>query len=258
MATENRHRAQQPMMIKLVSLSLGILVTQTLYGIDIEEMEVRPYVRNNVWNGCCVIQTAGSTFFQARSCSKDERVIAACLAIHHVRYRRNARIPIDYYEREVPLTEGDRASNVVRKVELNLTHTQFAPPIGDNVVINDVVLDKMNIRVLPFKVINTKSRASLRCLLVVFFHHDNFCLAVYVNMNNGKVSLDFHDVEDSFLMTQESRYPYLTPRECDVQTNVYVKYFKPEEPARNLMSPCPKRVLPPDVNTNDVKVLIDL
>ena len=238
-------------------LSISIFVVQTLYGIDIKEMEVRPYVRNNTWNGCCVFNNGSKTLFQVRNSSKDERVIAACLAIHHVRYGRNVRIPVSYYEREIPLTESDKASNVVRKVELNLE--QFAPPIGDNVVINDVVLDEMKIRVLPFKVKNTKSKADLRCVLVGFFHDDAFCLAVYVNMNNGKVSLDFHDVDDYMLLANESRYPYLKPRECDVQANVYVKYFKQEEPPRNLMSPCPQRaIIPPGMSTNDLEVLIDL
>ena len=254
MDTKCCHRVRRRLTIKLLSIS--VFVVQTLYGIDIEKMEARPYVRNNTWNGCFVFDNGSKTLFQERSSSKDESTIAACLAIHHVRYGRNVRIPVGYYEREIPLTESEIASNVVRKVELNFA--QFAPPIGDNVVINDVVLDKMHIRVLPFKVINTKSKASLRCVLVGFFRDDDFCLAVYVNMNNGKVSLDFHDVDDCLLMTQESRYPYLTPRECDVQANVYIKYFKQEEPPRNLMSPCPKRVIPPDVNTNDLEVLIDL
>ena len=220
----------------------------------VELLDGRPYVRDNTWNGCCVFDTGGKSSFQTRDYSKDEGIFAACVAMHHVRYGRNVRIPHEYYERPIELNESERASNVVRKVEINLE--QFGPPIGDLVVINGIALDKMNIRVLPFKVSNTNSKSDLRCMLVGFFHDETFCLAVYVNMNNGKVSLDFHDVAiDGYtLIAHESRYPYLTSMECDIQAKVYIKYFRQEDPP----APCAWQVFPLDVSTNDLEVSVDL
>lgn len=201
-----------------------------------------------------MFDTGGKTSFQVGDCSQEESAFAACVALHHVRYARNVQIPHDYYERPIELTEGDKASNVVWGVEINLA--QFGPPIGDHVVIDGIALDKMKIRVLPFKVSNTNSKSDLRCILVGFFHEATFCLAVYVNMNDGKVSLDFHDVaiRGYTLIAQESRYPYLTPSECDIQATVYVKYFKKEDAS----APLARQSFPPDVSTNDLEVSVDL
>ena len=133
---------------------------------------------------------------------------------------------------------------------------QFGPPIGDHVIIGGIALDKMKIRVLPFKVSNTNSKSDLRCILVGFFHEETFCLAVYVNMNDGKVSLDFHDVaiRGYTLIAHESRYPYLTPSECNIQAKVYIKYFKQEDTS----VPFARQIFPPDVSTNDLEVSIGL
>ena len=238
--------------------ALGSFATLSLYSSDmiktIERLDGRAYFRNNTWNGCCVIDTGGITSFQVEDFSKEESVFAACLAIHHVRYGRNVRVPLEYYEKPIEPDECDRASNVVRKVEINIE--QFCPPIGDHVIIDGIALDKMKIRVLPFKVSNTNSKSDLRCILVAFFHEEAFCLAAYVNMNNGKVALDFHEVamDGYMLIAHESRYPYLTPSECAIQAKVYIKYFKQDEPSEPLV----RQICPPDISTNDLEVSVDL
>ena len=257
MAIEKLLKPRKMFFIRALA-ALVLFATCSLYGDGmtnaIERLDNRPYVRNNTWNGCCVFDTGGKTTFQTRDFSNDESIFAACVAVHYVRYGRNVQIPLDYYEKPIELTKEDCASNVVRKVEMNFE--QFSPPIGDHVTINGISLDKMKIRVLPFKVSNTNSKSDLRCMLVGFFHEATFCLAVYVNMNNGKVSLDFHDVEmsGSMLIANESRYPYLTPGECDIQSKVYIKYFKQEDTS----NPFARQIFPPDVSTNDLEVTVDL
>ena len=244
--------------LEKVSAVLCLFATLSLYGGDmiktIERLDGRAYFRDNTWNGCCVFDTGGNTSFQIGDSSKEENVFAACLAIHHVRYGRNARIPLEYYKMPLELDECDRASNVVRKVKINFE--QFSPPIGDHVSINGVALDDMKIRVLPFNVSNANSKSDLRCMLVGFFHGETFCLAVYINMNDGKVSLDFHDVATRgyMLIAHESRYPYLTPSECDIQAKVYIENFKQEDS----YGPIPRQICPPDISTNDLEVSVDL
>ncbi len=244
--------------VKQMLAALALSAMLSLYGGDmiktVERLDGRTYIRNNTLNGCCVFDTGGSTSFQVVDFSKEESIFAACLAIHHVRYGRNIKIPPDYYETPIELDECDRASNVVRKVRINFE--QFSPPVGEHVKINGVVLDDMRIRVLPFKVCNAKSKSALRCMLVGFFHEETFCLAVYVNMNNGKVALDFHDVamEGYMLIAHESRYPYLTHSECGIQAKVYVNYFKQD----NLSEPLVRQTHPPDISTNDLNVSVDL
>ena len=245
--------------LKQVLAACGLLAMLSLSGGDmiktIERLDGRPYVRNNTWNGCCVFDTGGKTSFQVEDFSKEKSVFAACLAIHHVRYGRNVQVPLEYYELPIELDECERASNVVRKVEINFE--QFGPPIGVHVNINGIALDEMKIRVLPFKVSNTNSKSDLRCMLVAFFHDEAFCLAVYVNMNNGKVALDFHDVaiDGYMLIAQESRYPYLTPSECDIQAKVYIKYFRQREGNAAHLA---RQVFIPNVSTNDLEVSVDL
>lgn len=258
MGIKHLYKIQQNVFLKHVLAVLVLLTMLPQYGGDmvksIERLDGRPYVRNNTWNGCCVIDTGGKTSIQVEDFSKEESVFAACVALHHVRYARNVQIPHDYYETPIELTEGDKASNVVRRVEINLE--QFGPPIGDHIIINGIALDKMTIRVLPFKVSNTNSKSDLRCILVGFFYEETFCLAVYVNMNDGKVSLDFHEVaiRGYTLIAHESRYPYLTPSECDIQAKVYIKYFKKEDAS----APFAWQSFPPDVSTNDLEVSVDL
>ena len=253
------YKIQQNFFLKQVFAALVLFTMLSLYGGDmiktIERLDGRPYVRNNTWNGCCVFDTVGNTSFQVEDFSKEECVFAACLAIHHVRYGRNVRIPLDYYEKPIELDECERASNVVRKVEINFE--QFGPPIGAHVNINGIALDEMKIRVLPFKVSNTNSKSDLRCMLVAFFHEEAFCLAVYVNMNNGKVALDFHEVamDGYMLIAHESRYPYLTPGECDIQAKVYIKYFRQRE---GNAAPLARQGFIPDVSTNDLEVSVGL
>ena len=252
-------KTQKNVFLKQVLAAFGLLAMFSLSGRDmittIERLDGRPYVRNNTWNGCCLFGTGGNTSFQVEDFSKEESVFAACLAIHHVRYGRNVRVPLEYYETQIELDECDRASNVVRKVEINFE--QFGPPIGDHVSINGIALEEMKIRVLPFKVSNTNSKSDLRCMLVSFFHEETFCLAVYVNMNNGKVALDFHDVaiDGYMLIAQESRYPYLTPSECDIQAKVYIKYFRQRA---EMVAPPARQVFIPDISTNDLEVSVDL
>ena len=239
-------------------VAFGVFAMCPLHGDDmiktIMPMRERPYVRGNARNGCCVFDTGGTNEFRVVACSESERIFAACVAMHHVRYGRNGQIPLDYYEKTFELIGDDHASNVVRKAELNFE--QFSPPEGDRVVINGIAFDKMSIRVLSFMVRNTNSKADLRCMLVGFFHGETFCLAVYVNLNNGKVSLDFHDIamEGYMLIAHESRYPYLTPNESDIQLKVYLKYFRKGQGA----TPFVRQSHFSDVNTNDVEVSVDL
>ena len=252
-------KTRKSVFLKKVLAAFCLLTMLSLSGGDmiktVERLGGRRYVRNNTWNGCCVFDTGGKTSFQVEDFSKEKSVFAACLAIHHVRYGRNVQVPLEYYELPIELNECDRASNVVRKVKMNFE--QFSPPIGDHVSINGIALDEMKIRVLPFKVSNTNSKSDLRCMLVGFFHEEAFCLAVYVNMNNGKVALDFHQVamDGYMLIAQESRYPYLTPSECDIQAKVYIKYFRQRE---GNAAPLTRQVFTPDVSTNDLEVSVDL
>ena len=92
-------------------------------------------------------------------------------------------------------------------------------------------MSDMNVRVLPFKVTNPESKSTLHCILVAFVHKGSFCLAVYINVNDGRASLDFHDVAIGgyAFIAHESRYPYLTSSECDIQSDVYVKLFSRHE-----------------------------
>ena len=90
-------------------------------------------------------------------------------------------------------------------------------------------MSDMNVRVLPFKVTNPKSKSALYCILVAFLHKGSFCLAVYINVNEGRASLDFHDVVMGgyAFIAHESRYPYLTSSECVIQRDVYINLFSP-------------------------------
>ena len=135
-------------------------------------------------------------------------------------------VPTGYYEGPV-----DEAASVPNAWKLNFN--QFPPLLSDVIIINNVSISisDMNVRVLPFKVTNPESQSALYCILVAFVHNGSFCLAVYINVNDGRASLDFHDVAMGgyTFIAHESRYPYLTSSECGIQRDVYIKLFSPPE-----------------------------
>lgn len=195
----------------------------------------RPYCRTNTWNGCCTFENGLNTRFWKWEPSRHDIVSAIYAARHYMRYgNRMSSVPAGYYEDPV-----DEASSVSNAWKLNFN--QFPPLSSDVIVINNVSISMsdMNARVLPFKVTNPKSKSALYCILVAFVHKGSFCLAVYINVNDGRASLDFHDVAMGgyALIAHESRYPYLTSSECDIQRDVYINLFSlPEKKQEKIPS----------------------
>ena len=192
----------------------------------------RPYCRTNTWNGCCTFENGLNTRFWNWKPPRQEVVSAIYAARHYVRYGKRVSAPAGYYEDPV-----DDALCVANAWKLSLD--QFPPQSADVIVLNgiSIPMSDMNVRVLPFKVTNPKSKSPLHCILVAFVHKGSFCLAVYVNVNDGRASLDFHDVAIGgyAFIAHESRYPYLTSSECDIQRDVYVKLFSRLEKKREEM-----------------------
>ena len=138
---------------------------------------------------------------------------------------------------------------------------QFSPPVEYDFEIGGESVAQLNTHVLPFAVSTPRSKVDLHCVLVVFSTREGeFVFGVYVNVNEGTASLDFHEtVSKGFMfIASESRYPYLTRQECRKQAEVYKKYFSPPEtkepkPRRNdAKRPMPRidpdvEIVPPDL-----------
>ena len=184
----------------------------------------RQYCRTNTWNGCCVYENGRGTRFWKWDSPRGEIVSAIYAARHYIRYGKASLTSSGYYEDTVTLHDG-------RAWRLNLN--QFPPPTSNDIAIDgmSVLLSDMDICVLPFEVTNPGSKSPLRCILVEFLHKGRFCFAVYVNVNTGRASLDFHEFTDSgwMLIASESRYPYLTPPECEIQSQFYIKHFRKDD-----------------------------
>lgn len=115
----------------------------------------------------------------------------------------------------------------------------------------------LSARVRPFSVRNAASKSALKCVLVAFFKNETFVFAVYVNVNNGKTSLDFLDAAGLKLLESESRYPYLTRMECDKQDKVYfTQFFDTSELKKRQKVLDDARSVAREFATNDVEVLI--
>ena len=226
-----------------------------LYGkvlnYEFSHLAGREYVQTNTWNGCCQFSVGQKTRFLSWECPETECLFAINIAIHHVRYERNVVTPFKYYEQVV---EGN-PSNTEKIVRINLN--QFPPRPYEDLVINGKRLKDMNLRVLPFQVVNPNSKSSLHCILVGFFTGEQFCFAVYVNFNTGKASLDFHEVaiEGYALVASESRYPFLISDECKAQQDVYVKYFKKSD--RSIKKPSKKKDVRMTPDVKDIEVLVE-
>ena len=129
--------------------------------------------------------------------------------------------------------------------------------VNPNLLLYGKRLKDMNLRVLPFQVVNPNSKSSLHCILVGFFTEEQFCFAVYVNFNTGKASLDFHEVaiEGYALVAAESRYPFLISDECKIQRDVYVKYFKKSD--RSIKKPSTMKDVRMAPDVKDIEVLAE-
>ncbi len=75
----------------------------------------------------------------------------------------------------------------------------------------------LSMRHFPFIVASEEEHHSLHCILVTFNDEkDGFEFAVYVNVNNGAVGLDFGKVCGSKMsITGQSRFPFL--RKCEIE-----------------------------------------
>ena len=234
-------------LIRILSLGITFVMYFPCDGGSVAfEIVDRPYCRTNTWNGCCIYENGRGTRFRKWASSRDEIVSAIYAARHYIRYGRISSVLSEYYEE--PLTPGD--GNAWR-VNLN----QFAPPASNDIAIGNmsIPLSNLDISILPFEVTNPGSKSSLRCVLVEFLHNGEFCFAVYVNVNTGRASLDFHKLTDSgwMLIASESRYPYLTPAECETQSQFYSRRFRKDD-KKERPTP-PKPVFDPD---KDIEVPI--
>lgn len=183
----------------------------------------RHYMRTNTWNGCVSFGKKGTTF-RVWQCPGYELTAAVYAAFHHARYARQRDIPMSYY-----VVEEDLTSNVPRTVYANFE--QIRPPARYDFDIEGENVADLEAHILPFAVSNPISKVDLHCVLVAYFSQaGQFVFAVYVNINDGNVSLDFHEaaMDEYLFVASESRYPYLTPFECRKQRDVYIKYFKRE------------------------------
>lgn len=209
--------------VVMVGIALTVFVALGGEGGIVATIGDRSYCRTNTWNGCSMFGVGRDTEILKWTPPKNEISSAIYVARHYVRYGRRSSVQLDYYYE--PLGEDTSTGKSWR-----LNFNQFPPFIEDRIDMEDisVSLSNMGIRVLPFKVTNPKSKSPLYCVLVEFMHNGEFCFAVYVNVNTGQASLDFYElVNDGWmLIASESRYPYLTPDECKIQSRVYVKYFK--------------------------------
>ena len=200
---------------------------------SVEPLTGRSYVRTNTWNGCVSYAHGKETTFRAWKCPYRELLAAVHSAFHYARYGRPRTIPMSYYE-----TGRYETSGAAVTVYGNLD--QFSPPVEYEFEIGGESVARLNTHVLPFAVSTPRSRTDLHCVLVVFSTwKGEFAFGVYVNVNEGTASLDFHEaVSKGFMfIASESRYPYLTRQECRKQAEVYVKYFSPPE----TKEPKPKR-----------------
>lgn len=184
----------------------------------------RSYMRTNTCNGCVAFGRGVGTRFQTWNCPKHELTAAVHAAFHHARYARQRRVPMSYYAID-ETTSSNETSTVYANFE------QIRPAVEYGFEIDGECVADLEVRVLPFAVCNPTSKADLHCVLVAYYSRvGDFVFAVYVNINDGNVSLDFHDaaIEEYLFIASESRYPYLTPQECEKQREVYIKYFRRE------------------------------
>ena len=184
----------------------------------------RHYSRTNTWNGCALFGRGEGTVFHTWRCPRFELTAAVHTAFHHARYARQRRVPMSYYA-----VDETTLSNETRTVYANFE--QLRPAVEYGFEIDGECVANLDVRVLPFAVTNPTSKTGLHCVLVAYFSRiGEFVFAVYVNINDGNVSLDFNEaaMEGYLFIASESRYPYLTPQECKKQREVYMKYFRCE------------------------------
>lgn len=203
----------------------------------------RTYERTNTWNGCTRYATLSGTSFQVWKCPQDDCVTAVNASRYFVRYRLVKQRPVSYIKAPIP-DESENPANDVKKIEIvQRNFGQFESPTQGEFGIGRGGRDvqRMEARILPFVVKNPHSKADMYCILVAFFENSDFVVATYVNLNTGKIVIDFQEISDSgwMLLAEESRYPFLLPTECAKQDEILVRYGD----VKRQHSP-PKKVIP--------------
>ena len=191
----------------------GLLATRIAEPMPFSIITDREYIQTNTWNGSLQFGGMGETKFFRWDCPTEDCIRIAYAIMHYARYNccRPGVCPV--------CTIGSNNETEIAKLTMFCFDVQPTPLIlnkGFN--IND-----LRLRILPFRVNNSESIPSdMYCMLGAFFKDDEFCFAVYVNLNNGKISLNFREVVSSGSprVASESRFPYLTTDECEVQLDM--------------------------------------